>query len=254
MSGKPVADTRISGRAHLVLLGQLPFLFARENRTAAVIGFGAGITTGSSLTRRGLERLDVIELESRIFEAARFFEGSNGDPLADPRVRVVVDDGRSWLVYTQERYDVITSDPISPVVAGAANLYTKDFYEIARSRLAPGGVFSQWWETWIPSEATYRGVLAAMAEVFPHVALFMIHGDSVVLGSNDPIRLDWTKLVERFDEPGVRTTSRRSRSGRRKSSPPCCWPTTPRCGPGSPAPRPRTPTTTTGSSAACRSS
>ncbi|MFQ5417064.1 MAG: fused MFS/spermidine synthase, partial [Myxococcota bacterium] len=140
VSGKPVASTGLVARTHLEMLGQLPVLFARSPRRVAVVGFGAGVTAGAVLASPLVEALDVVELEPAVIEASRYFAQSNGDPLADDRTRIVVEDGRTFLRYTSRKYDVITADPISPVAAGAANLYTTGFYEVASRRLAEGGV------------------------------------------------------------------------------------------------------------------
>jgi spermidine synthase len=204
VSGKAEASTELYSRVHLALLGHLPVLFAATPRRVAVVGFGAGITTAAVLASPLVESVDVIEIEPAVIEASRYFALANGDPLADPRARVVIEDGRTHLALAPGPWDVITSDPISPVMAGASSLYTTDFYALAARKLAPGGVFCQWFETWIPSEATYRGMLASIQAVFPHVALFFGTDNTVVLASRDPIRLPFEELRARFGAERVR--------------------------------------------------
>jgi predicted membrane-bound spermidine synthase len=201
LAGKPVADTTPAGRAHLVFLGQLPLLFAPNPRRVAVIGLGIGITTASVLSHDSVESVDVIELERAVVDAGRYFAHATDDVLADPRLRLVIEDGRTFLGYAGQSYDVLTTDPISPVVAGAANLYTRDFYEMAKGSLSPGGIFCQWIDTWSASESTYRGVLASIRSVFPHLVIFH---DGVVLASDQPIRVPWEVFEARFDAPDVR--------------------------------------------------
>ena len=204
VSGKAEADTDPSSRVHLSFLGHLPVLFAASPRRVAVIGFGAGITTSAVLASTSVESVDVLEIEPAVIEASKYFALNTGDPLADPRTRVVIEDGRTHLQYADRSYDVITADPISPVMAGAASLYTTDFYRLVARRLAPGGVFCQWFETWIPSEETYRAMVATIQSVFPHVVMFLAASNSVVLASNEPIRRPWEELRARFDQPAVR--------------------------------------------------
>ncbi|MFQ5417799.1 MAG: fused MFS/spermidine synthase, partial [Myxococcota bacterium] len=204
LAGRPAADTTMAGRAHLVLLGQLPALFADAPRRVAVVGYGAGMSTGASLTHPSVERVDVLELEPGVVEASKYFAYLNGDALEDPRTHIRLDDGRTSLAYSQGRYDVITSDAISPLAAGAANLYTTDYFEIAKARLADDGIFCQWIETYIPSEDTFKGIVASIRHVFPHVALFVWGPDVLMLGSKQPIRVPWTELTKRTAVPAVR--------------------------------------------------
>jgi tetratricopeptide (TPR) repeat protein len=201
LSGKPVADTTTAGRPHLVFLGQIPLLFAPDARRVAVIGLGVGVTTGSVLSHDSVESVDVIDLESTIVEAGKYFAHTTDYALSDPRTRVVIEDGRTFLTYAGQSYDVITTDAVAPIVAGAANLYTRDFYEIARRSLSEGGIFCQWIDTWTPSESTYWGILATIRAVFPHVAVFT---GGVVMASEQPIRIPWETFEAGFAKPRVR--------------------------------------------------
>lgn len=204
VSGKAEASTETSSRVHLSLLGHLPVLFAESPRRVAVVGFGAGISTAAVLASPLVESVDVLEIEPAVIEASRYFALTNGDPLSDPRVRVRIEDGRTYLAYAPATWDVITTDPISPVMSGAASLYTSDFYALVARKLAPDGVFCQWFETWIPSEETYRGMLASLQEVFPHVVLFFGRDNTVVLASRSPIERPWEEFRARFEVPRVR--------------------------------------------------
>lgn len=198
LSGHWVSTTEFYGRIHLHFLGHLPMLFARENESAAVIGFGTGITSGALLRYDGLERLDLFEIEPGVIEAGDYFDYINGRPLEDPRTRLITEDGRSQLTYRDATYDVITADPIHPFVAGSGNLYSKDFYEIARFRLKSGGVFCQWIPLSSISQRSYNAVLGTLHSVFPHVALFSCFGESIVVASAEPLRIDWPTFERRF--------------------------------------------------------
>ena len=205
ISGKPVATTEFHDRVHLALLGHLPLLFAKDPRAVAVIGLGSGVALGALATHARVDSIDVAELEPGVFEVQDFFAAVNRDALEDPRVRLVAQDGRTHLAYSETRYDVITSDPISPLIAGAANLYTEDFYRLAAARMQPGGVFCQWWEMSGVSMGTYQRVLATLRGVFPHVLVFVYGVDSVVLGSNEPFAIDWSELTARMERPRVQS-------------------------------------------------
>jgi len=203
LSGHWVATTEFHGRIHLHFLGHLPMLFARHNTRAAVIGFGTGITSGALLQYPQLERLDIFEIEPGVIEAARYFDYINNRPLDDPRTRLITEDGRSQLTYNDDLYDVITADPIHPFVAGAGNLYSEDFYKLARSRLKSGGIFCQWIPLSSISLRSYNAILGTLHRVFPHTALFSCFGESIVLASADPIRVPWKEFESRFFEEAV---------------------------------------------------
>ncbi|MEZ4353187.1 MAG: fused MFS/spermidine synthase [Myxococcota bacterium] len=204
ISGKPVATTEYHDRVHLALLGHLPALFAESPREVAVIGLGSGVALGALATHPEIESIEVAELEPAVFEVQAYFAAVNGRAVDDPRVRLIAEDGRTHLTFTAKRYDVITSDPISPIIAGAANLYTEDFYRLAAERLRPGGVFCQWWQMSGVSEATFERVLATMQAAFPHLLVFVYGVDSIVLGSREPFAVDWTELERRYAVPAVR--------------------------------------------------
>ena len=203
LSGGWVSSTEIHGRIHLEFLGHLPMLFARKPETIAVIGYGAGITSGNVLLHPDVKRVNIFELEPGVINASKYFEPVNGNPLKDQRAHLYMVDGRSHITYEKFSYDVITSDPIHPFVAGSGNLYTKDFYTIARSHLNSGGIFCQWIPLVGISLESYNIILNTLHEVFPHIALFSFFGESVAIASSDPIQIDWKELEQRFFSPLV---------------------------------------------------
>ena len=203
LTGNWVSTTEFHGRFHLKFLSHLPMLFARQHRTVAVIGYGTGITSGTTLQYPDVERVNIFELEPGVIKANPYFDYINQKPLKDSRTRLYMVDGRSHITYEKIRYDVITADPIHPHVAGAGNLYTRDFYQIAGERLNPGGIFCQWIPLAGISAESYNAILNTVHAVFPHTALFSFFGESVVLGSKTPIHIDWAEFEKRFYTPAV---------------------------------------------------
>ncbi len=203
LTGNWVSTTEFHGRFHLKFLSHLPMLFARQHRTVGVIGYGTGITAGTTLQYPDVERVNIFELEPGVIKASAYFDYINQKPLEDPRTHLYMVDGRSHLTYEKFHYDVITADPIHPHVAGAGNLYTRDFYQIAEDRLNPGGIFCQWIPLAGISPESYNAILNTVHDVFPHTALFSFFGESVVLGSKTPIRIDWAAFEKRFYSPAV---------------------------------------------------
>jgi spermidine synthase len=201
-SGDPFMRTQ-------VLIAHWPLWLARSRDRVLVIGLGSGATAGSVL-RHPVRRLDVVELEAAILEASRFFEPENGRPLADPRTRAAAADGRNFLLLSGERYDVVISQPSLPWVAGAATLFTEEFFAIAASRLAPGGVFGQWVTADGMGADPLRSVMAAFTAVFPYmVVVEPTPGDLLLIGSQTPLMLDPARLVAAFVDPTISADLRR---------------------------------------------
>ncbi len=203
LTGHWVSTTEFHGRLHLRFLAHLPLLFARHPETVAVIGYGTGITTGTVLLYPEVKQVDVFELESAVIEATKYFDFINHQPLEDNRTRVFTLDGRSHLTYKPFAYDVITADPIHPFVAGAANLYSQDFYRVAARRLNEGGVFCQWIPLVAISDDSFKTILNSIHSVFPHTAIFTFFGEAVVIASRESLARDWETFIRRLDSPKV---------------------------------------------------
>ena len=140
-----MSDTQLGAQRYMGLMGHLPLLLSEERSEALLICYGVGNTARSLLSHSSLDRLDVVDISPEVLSmSARFSPVHGGDPLADPRVEVRVEDGRQHLLATSRRYDVITSEPPPPTDAGVVNLYTQEFNAAARQALKPGGVLAQW--------------------------------------------------------------------------------------------------------------
>jgi spermidine synthase len=188
-----------------IMLGQIPILLAPNTRQGLLVGFATGVSAGSML-QSPLESLECIELEPATVKASRFFEHVNNRPLNDPRLKLIIDDARTYLRVTTTRYDMIVSEPSHPWVPGTANLFTKEFFELGRSRLSESGIFAQWLQIYQLSTASLRSVLATYTSVFPHVMMFRIGGavkgkDLILVGSLHPLTLD--RISERMKDSRV---------------------------------------------------
>jgi spermidine synthase len=154
---------------------------------ALVVGVGTGVTVQET-AHYPFDRIDVAELSPGIVKAARlFFGGVNGGILDDPRVHLRFEDGRNLLVVEKDRYDLITVELTSIWFSGAANLYNKEFYEVAATKLTEGGVLSQWIQLHHTSLREVASQMATARAVFAHAALF-IHGQGVMVLSAEPLR------------------------------------------------------------------
>jgi spermidine synthase len=181
------------------MLAHLPLLLAKEPKSVAIIGFGSGVTAGSAL-QYPIEKLDVVEIAREVIEASRFFEHVNRNPLRDPRTRLIVDDGRNHLRYTDRRYDVIISEPSNPWISGMASLFTKEFFAESAARLADGGVHCQWFHGYNMSPEDLRTVIATFRTAFPHALLWTLTGyDLLLVGSKSPIDVDPHEIEQKFN-------------------------------------------------------
>jgi len=184
------------------LLGYLPLaLHPGAPRRALIVGLGIGVTAAALASEPGLERIDVAEIEPAVADAARFFESANRRVLHDPRVRLRFADARQLLAAQGAPYDLITSEPSNPWIAGIASLYTREAFEAARDRLAPEGVFCQWFHGYLMSEDDFRMVVKTFVTVFPHAMLMSFgQADYFLMGSREPWRVDYRKTARMFEE------------------------------------------------------
>ena len=209
VSGKVEASTVAVDMQLQRMLGHISMLIAPQPRSVLVVGFGAGITAGSVAAYPEVKRIVICEIEPLIPRVvSQYFVEANGDVMHDPRVAVVYDDGRHFIQTTNEKFDVITSDPIHPWVKGSATLYTREYFETAKRHLNPGGVVSQWVPLYETSPEVVKSEIATFLEVFPNATIWStglrgVGFDLALVGQAEPagpIELD--RLQERWQLPG----------------------------------------------------
>ncbi|MGW8466422.1 fused MFS/spermidine synthase [Pseudomonas sp. CLCA07] len=185
----------------------LPLLIHNgEPRSALVIGFGTGITAGALTRYPGLEHRVVAELLPSVVNAAPLFKG-NFNAAADPTVDVRLRDGRQELLRSPQHYDLITLEPPPPSAAGVVNLYSRDFYQLAASRLEKKGLVAQWLPLPTQNIDDSRSLVRSFLDVFPYATLWTSEFHEMLLvGSMEPIELDAAKISQRFQQETVRST------------------------------------------------
>ena len=176
-------DSREMVRVHAEI-GHLPMLLHPDPQRALVIGLGGGVTAGAVAVHGAAT--DVVELADSVVSAAALFSGVNGDVLRRPNVRLRVEDGRNYLLLTAERYDVVTADIIQPVHAGSGNVYSREYFTLARRALRDGGLMLQW--IGHREEEHYKLIMRTFLDVFPHATLWS--GGTLMVGSLGPLRID----------------------------------------------------------------
>ncbi|MBI3925129.1 MAG: tetratricopeptide repeat protein [Armatimonadetes bacterium] len=195
VNGKVDVSLEDSDRQTMYLIGYLPALLHPAPKSVAVVGLGGGFTVEAFADLAEVERIDCAELEPAVVEAGRYWAGFNGHVLDDPRVHLRVTDGRTFILGSPRRFDVIASEPSNPWVAGVGNLFTRDFYRSCSQRLNPGGIMCQWFHIYSVSEQDMAMVLHSFFEAFPHGMVWQsAPGDLLLLGSNEPLAVDLDRI------------------------------------------------------------
>jgi spermidine synthase len=188
-----------------VLLGQIPMLLHPDAKDVFDLGLGTGASAAAVARYPTVRSIEIVDIEPAGREAVKFFEPENRRVLSDPRVHYLAADGRNALLARKKSYDVIICDPSDIWVAGVANLFTREFYELAKSRLNPGGVFVQWWHTHALDPDHMKLVVATFRRVFPEASYWRPSvGDVIMVGTLLPLPWDFKRLTDRVtNTPGV---------------------------------------------------
>jgi spermidine synthase len=208
VSGKIEASTERDDMRLQRLLAHIPALVHPKPRSVLVVGFGAGVTSGSFVVHPEVERIVICEIEPLVPQAvAPYFTKENYDVVHDPRVEIIYDDARHYILTTPHKFDIITSDPIHPWVKGSATLYTKEYFELCKRRLNPGGLITQWVPLYESSREVVQSEIATFFEVFPNGTIWSNDKggqgyDVVLLGQAEELRIDADELQERLNHPG----------------------------------------------------
>jgi spermidine synthase len=190
------------------MLGHLTTLTAADPRSVLVIGCGAGITAGAVSIDPRVERETIVEIEPLVPKAASaYFSEPNFGVLGNPKVQVRIDDGRHYLLTTQERFDGITVDPLDPWVKGAANLYTKEFLQVMKQHLNRGGVVTMYIQLFETDLEAVKSSVATFFAVFPNGTIWGnpyqgLGHDMVLLGQVEPLRIDLDQMEQRIGYRG----------------------------------------------------
>jgi len=210
-NGKPEASTT-GDMPTQILIGTLPLLVREQTDDVLVIGLGSGITLGA-VEQFPVKRVTCVELEPAIVESSRFFNQFNNRPLDDPRLRLLSNDGRNFLFTTDEKFDVIISEPSNPWLTGVANLFTLEYFKRGADRLKDDGVFSQWLQIYEMSPEDVKTLVATFKSAFPYVYLFRgAEGDLMLLGSKVERRLELKNIQAHLTDPKVAADHKRINS------------------------------------------
>jgi len=186
----------------MAMLALMPLSYNPRATSAALIGFGSGMSTDVMLRSPYLQRVDTIEIEPAMVEGARLFMPRVQFAYTDPRSHVVIDDAKSYFARGRHKYDIIVSEPSNPWVSGVASLFTEEFYARLATALNDGGVLSQWLHTYEMDEVGLASVFNAVAKTFPNFVVYASNDGDLILiarkgasiGAMDPAVLAWPSM------------------------------------------------------------
>ncbi len=183
--------------------GVLPMVLHPDPKDVLVICFGSGTTFGT-LSQFPVTMVDNVEIARTVTKGAPYFKKENMDVLHNPKSRINIDDGRSFLEATDKKFDVITEEPMHPALAGVVNLYTKEYYELAKAHLKPGGIMSQWIPLYNLSVDDMRLLVSTFQSVFPHTSIWIANTDIFMIGSPEKTYVDYVQLLRKLSMPNVK--------------------------------------------------
>jgi spermidine synthase len=206
VSGKVEASSEPYDMRLQRMLGHMPALFHPNPKSVLIVGFGAGVTAGTFVVHPGIERIVICEMEPLIPPTAtKYFANENYNVMHDPRVQIVYDDARHFILTTREKFDIITSDPIHPWVKGSATLYSKEYFDLVKQHLNPGGIVTQWVPLYESDLPVVKSEFATFFDAFPNGTVWGNENgggyDTVALGQIEPARIDLDALDARLARP-----------------------------------------------------
>jgi spermidine synthase len=189
------------------MLGHLTTLIPKSPKQVLVIGCGAGVTAGAVSIDPAVERETIAEIEPLVPKVvSTWFAAHNFNVVNNPKVHVQLDDARHYLLTTKQKFDAITSDPLDPWVKGAAMLYTREFFEIVKSHLNPGGVVTLFVQLYESNTEAVKSEIATFMEAFPNGIVWgnTQEGrgyDLVLLGQVEPLQINVDEIQAKLNRP-----------------------------------------------------
>jgi len=189
------------------MLGHLTTLIPTDAASVLVIGCGAGVTAGAVSVDPAVTKLTIAEIEPLVPRVvSTFFSEHNFSVVQNPKTEVRVDDARHFLLTTDQKFDAITSDPFDPWVKGAATLYTKEFFEVMKDHLNPGGVVTVFVQLYEAGTPAVKSEIATFLEVFPTGVVFANTNngqgyDVVLVGQAEGTHIDVDRVMAKLNQP-----------------------------------------------------
>ncbi len=212
-NGRVEASNSNEGMQCQYTLGHLPMLLNKNPKKVFVLGTGSGMTLGATSVHPTVEQITLAEIEPQVLGVARTFGIYNHYVLNNPKLRIVFNDGRNFLMTTKDKFDVITADPIHPWFSGTGYLYSTEYFKLAAEHLNPGGIICQWLPIYELSAENLKSVVKTLGENFRYIMVWLTYDDAELIGSNSPIVIDEKDLERRIKVPEVLQDLQRVKMG-----------------------------------------
>ena len=204
-NGISMSASNLIATRYMKLFAHVPILLVDQPDDVLVVCFGTGQTTGAAGMHPRVKSVDSLELSTSVINAGEMFADQNHQALKNPKINYIIQDGRNHLLTTHKRYDVITSEPPPPRTAFTVNLYTREYYQLQKNRLKPGGIAAQWIPLHSQGEAEVDMHFKTFRSVFPYTMGWMsVANEILIIGSDQPIQIDFNKLKVRLEEPEIK--------------------------------------------------
>ena len=204
-NGISMSASNLIATRYMKLFAHVPILLVDQPDDVLVVCFGTGQTTGAAGMHPRVKSVDSLELSTSVINAGEMFADQNHQALKNPKINYIIQDGRNHLLTTHKRYDVITSEPPPPRTAFTVNLYTREYYQLQKNRLKPGGIAAQWIPLHSQGEAEVDMHFKTFRSVFPYTMGWMsVANEILIIGSDQPIQIDFNKLKIRLEEPEIK--------------------------------------------------
>ncbi len=206
-AGKVQASSQPQDMRLQRMLGHFTTLVPKSPKRVLVIGCGAGATAGAVSVDQQVESLTIAEIEPLVPRVvSEHFGEHNFNVVRNPKTHIVIDDARHFLLTTDDKFDAITSDPLDPWVKGAATLYTKEFFELAKSKLNPGGTVTLFVQLYESTPEAVKSEIGTFFEVFPNGVIWgNTHQgrgyDTVLMGTVEPPHFNVDEWEARLNSP-----------------------------------------------------
>ena len=180
-----------------------PSIFVSHFDQALIIGLGTGTTLGT-IASYPWKKLELVEISPAIVEAAdQYFRSVNNGAIHDPRLTLHLGDGRNFLLVEQRKYDLVSMELSSIWFAGAASLYSREFYQLVQQHLSERGIFQQWVQLHHVRRKDFATIVHTLRLVFPHVALFYGGGQGILVASMQPLAASEARVEALQERPEV---------------------------------------------------
>ena len=203
VNGKAIGNS-FGDFSTMFLLSSIGYLYApergEEGITSALVGLGMGISAGVMASLPKTKELTVLEIAPEVIQAVRKEPSLSFGLVGNPKAKLIAQDGFKYFTKTKKKFDVILSEPSNPWVVGVENVFSHEFYQLAKNTLAEDGVLVQWAQLYGIDRGTLLIMFDTLKQEFPFAKLYRIgQGDIAIVASPKPLKR--RNFEERFFDP-----------------------------------------------------